>query len=101
MVTSIPPKYTLVRDEALLRQAELNLSYTNIVSPADGVVGNRRLRAGQYVQAGTLLMAVVPTAPSYIIANYKETQLTNVSKYPPAKPGALGCEPLKAAGGVE
>ena len=84
MVTSIPPKYTLVRDEALLRQAELNLSYTNIVSPADGVVGNRTLRVGQYVQAGTQLMAVVPTAAAYIIANYKETQLTNVRPGQPA-----------------
>src|SRR5262249_43687121 len=69
---------TLAHDEALLRQAELNLSYTSIVSPADGVVGNRTLRVGQYVQAGTALMAVVPTAAVYIIANYKETQLTNV-----------------------
>ena len=75
---------TLVRDEALLRQAELNLSYTNIVSPADGVVGNRTLRVGQYVQAGTQLMAVVPTAAAYIIANYKETQLTNVRPGQPA-----------------
>ena len=75
---------TLVRDEALLRQAELNLSYTNIVSPADGVVGNRTLRVGQYVQAGTQLMAVVPTAAGYIIANYKETQLTNVRPGQPA-----------------
>jgi len=75
---------TLVRDEALLRQAELNLSYTNIASPADGVVGNRTLRVGQYVQAGTQLMAVVPTAAAYIIANYKETQLTNVRPGQPA-----------------
>ena len=39
-----------------------NLSYTTIVSPIDGVVGNRTLRVGQYVQAGTQLMAVVPAA---------------------------------------
>lgn len=55
---------TLARGEALLRQAELNLSYTSIASPVDGVVGNRTLRVGQYVQAGTQLMAVVPTAAS-------------------------------------
>ena len=69
---------TVARDEALLRQAELNLSYTTIVSPADGVVGNRTLRVGQYVQGGTQLMAVVPVAAAYIIANYKETQLAAV-----------------------
>ena len=65
-------------DEAVERQAELNLSYTNIASPVDGVVGARTLRVGQYVQAGTQLMAVVPVAASYVIANYKETQLADV-----------------------
>ena len=68
----------LARAEAAQHQAELNLSYTTIVSPIDGVIGNRTLRIGQYVQAGTQLMAVVPTQAAYVIANYKETQLTNV-----------------------
>ena len=63
---------------AVRAQAELNLSYTTIVSPTDGVVGNRTLRVGQYVQAGTQLMAVVPADSAYIVANYKETQLTHV-----------------------
>jgi membrane fusion protein, multidrug efflux system len=44
----------------------------------DGGVGNRTLRVGQYVQAGTQLMAIVPTDSTYIVANYKETQLTDV-----------------------
>ena len=69
---------TLARAQAAQTQAELNLSYTTIVSPVDGVVGNRTLRVGQYVQAGTQLMAIVPTAAAYIVANYKETQLANV-----------------------
>jgi membrane fusion protein (multidrug efflux system) len=69
---------TVARDEALRSQAEFNLSYTAIVSPVDGIVGNRTLRVGQYVQAGTQLMAVVPLAAAYIVANYKETQLTDV-----------------------
>ena len=69
---------TLAHDEAVQRQAELNLSYTTIVAPIDGVVGNRTLRVGQYVQAGTQLMAVVPIHEVYIVANYKETQLTHV-----------------------
>jgi len=69
---------TRARDEALQHQAELNLSYTTIVSPVDGVVGARTLRVGQYVQAGTQLMAVVPVAAAYIVANYKETQLADV-----------------------
>jgi len=66
------------RANALQRQAELNLSYTSIVAPIDGVVGNRTLRAGQFVQAGTQLMSLVPASGAYVIANFKETQLTEV-----------------------
>ena len=68
----------LARAEALQRQAELNLGYTTITAPIDGVVGNRTLRVGQYVQAGTQLMSVVPADGAYVVANYKETQLTDV-----------------------
>src|ERR1700761_6208430 len=66
------------RANALQQQAELNLSYTTIIAPIDGVVGNRSLRAGQYVQAGTQLMSLVPATGAYVIANFKETQLTHV-----------------------
>jgi membrane fusion protein, multidrug efflux system len=68
----------LLRAQAAQDQASLNLSYTAIVAPVDGTVGNRSLRVGQFVQAGTLLMAVVPTEASYVVANFKETQLTEV-----------------------
>ena len=60
------------------QQARLNLGYTTITAPVDGTVGARSLRVGQYVQAGTQLMAVVPLDAVYIVANYKETQLTDV-----------------------
>jgi len=69
---------TLAQQQAMLHQAELNVSYTTIVAPVDGTVGARTLRVGQYVQAGTQLMAVVPLQAVYITANYKETQLTGV-----------------------
>jgi membrane fusion protein (multidrug efflux system) len=68
----------LARAQALQHQAELNLGYTTIVAPIDGVVGNRTLRVGQFVQAGTQLMSVVPATGAYVVANYKETQLTYV-----------------------
>lgn len=71
-------KAALAHDAALQHQAELNMSYANVMAPLDGMVGNRTLRVGQYVQAGTQLMTVVPTAAAYVIANYKETQLTDV-----------------------
>ena len=73
----------LAQDQALQRQAELNVGYTNIVAPIDGVVGNRTLRVGQYVQAGTQLMAVVPLASTYVVANFEETQLANIRPHEP------------------
>ena len=72
----------LAHDQAVRDQAVLNLSYTTIVAPVDGVVGNRSLRIGQYVQAGTQLMAVVPVTGVYVVANFKETQLTDVRAGP-------------------
>ena len=63
---------------AVEQQAALNLSYTEITAPVEGTVGARTLRVGQYVQAGTQLMAVVPLDQVYVIANFKETQLTHV-----------------------
>ena len=71
-------KATLAEQQAIEQQAELNLSYTVIRAPVDGTVGVRTLRVGEYVDAGTQLMAVVPLQAVYIIANYKETQLTDV-----------------------
>src|ERR1700686_96284 len=66
---------TLARAQALQSQAQLNLEYTSIVAPIDG---NRTLRTGQFVQAGTQLMSVVPVTGAYVVANFKETQLTDV-----------------------
>jgi membrane fusion protein (multidrug efflux system) len=66
------------RLESVQAQAELNLGYTTITAPIDGTVGARSLRTGQYVQAGTQLMAVVPLQSVYVVANFKETQLANV-----------------------
>jgi membrane fusion protein (multidrug efflux system) len=69
-------KAQLDRSRALAHQAELNLSYTTITAPVDGTVGARSLRLGQFVSAGTQLMAVVPLNATYVVANFKETQLT-------------------------
>jgi membrane fusion protein, multidrug efflux system len=66
------------RASAQQAQAELNLGYTTITAPIDGVAGNRTLRTGQYVQAGTQLMSLVPASGAYVVANFKETQLTHV-----------------------
>lgn len=66
------------RAAAVSRQAELNLSYTQIVAAVDGTVGARTVRVGQYVTSGAQLMALVPLDALYVVANYKETQLTNM-----------------------
>ena len=75
------------RDRSLANrhQAELNLSYTTVTAPVDGTVGARALRVGQFVQAGTALMAVVPLHAVYIVANYKETQLARMRPGQPAE----------------
>jgi len=75
----------LDRARAVAQQAELNLSYTQITAPVDGTVGARSLRVGQYVQAGTQLMAVVPLDQVYVVANFKETQLTYVRNGQPVE----------------
>ena len=75
----------LAHEQGLEEQAQLNLSYTTIVAPVDGVVGNRALRVGQYVQAGTPLMSVVPLMNVYVVANFKETQLTYVRPGQPVR----------------
>lgn len=61
--------------QAKLEQARLNLTYTTVTAPIDGVVGDRSLRVGQFVSAGTGLLTVVPMGRDiYLVANFKETQ---------------------------
>jgi len=73
------------RAAAQLRQAELNLSYTTVTAPIDGIVGARSLRVGEYVQAGTQLLALVPLSDVYVVANFKETQLGQMKNGEPVE----------------
>ena len=73
----------LLGAEAALRTAKLKLSYTRIVAPFDGLVSQRRVQPGDYVNVGSSLISVVPLPNIYVLANYKETQLSRV------KPGQL------------
>ncbi len=75
----------LDRARAMARQAALNLSYAEISAPVDGTVGARSLRVGQFVQAGTQLMAVVPLDAVYVVGNFKETQLTHIRNGQPVE----------------
>src|SRR5262249_54152325 len=69
---------TLKAQQAARDLAEINLGYTRIVSPADGMVSQRQVRPGQYVSVGTQAITVVPLPHLWVIANYKETQMTRV-----------------------
>jgi membrane fusion protein, multidrug efflux system len=68
----------LVELQTALKRAERDLSFTEVKAPFDGVVANRAVEPGQFVQAGTRLMALVPTQSAYIEANFKETQLGSI-----------------------
>jgi membrane fusion protein, multidrug efflux system len=64
--------------QAMLAQAELNLEYTQVKAPIDGVVSQRRVELGQYIQTGQPLMALVPLHNVWVTANFKESQLKNM-----------------------
>jgi membrane fusion protein (multidrug efflux system) len=68
----------LLGAKAALAAARLRLGYTKIVAPFDGVVGERQVQPNDYVNIGSNLINVVPLPSVYVIANYKETQLTRV-----------------------
>ena len=68
----------LAEARALLREAELNLEYTTLTAPVGGRVTRRTVEVGQTVQPGQPLLAVVDVGNVWVIANYKETQLTHV-----------------------
>jgi membrane fusion protein, multidrug efflux system len=65
--------------------ARLNLSYTEIRSPIDGVVGNRSARAGSYATVGAQVLAIVPAHGLWVDANFKESQLAGMRKGQPAE----------------
>jgi membrane fusion protein (multidrug efflux system) len=64
---------------AALELAQIDLGYTRILAPVAGEVSERAVRDGQYVHAGTEVISVVPLDNVWVIANYKETQLTHVA----------------------
>jgi len=66
---------TADRQQTLVDQALLNLSYTKILAPIDGVIGKKNAEPGQQVSPGQQLMAAVPLDNLWVTANFKETQL--------------------------
>jgi membrane fusion protein (multidrug efflux system) len=73
------------RYKAALDQAQLNLDYTTIKAPVDGIAGRRSVQVGQNVQLGQDLMSVVPLREIWVTANFKETQLQYMQSGQPVK----------------
>jgi membrane fusion protein (multidrug efflux system) len=75
------------RKKAQLDQAELNLQYTKVIAPVNGVVSNRTVEIGQNVQPGQEMMKVIPIDDGdlWVTANFKETQLKNIKPGLPAE----------------
>jgi len=63
---------------AEVEQAQLNLSYTTITAPADGIVGRKAIEVGQNISAGQQLMSIVSLDDIWVTANFKETQLKDM-----------------------
>jgi len=70
---------TIAAKQAALNTARINLGYTSIVAPVDGEIGARQAKPGQLVGAGTQLTTLTPLPNVWVIANYKETQLTHMA----------------------
>jgi membrane fusion protein (multidrug efflux system) len=87
--------------EAQVALALDNLAYTRIFSPADGLVGQRQVRPGQFVNVGTQVIAVVPLPNIWVIANFKETQMTNIRASQPARIAVDAFPDLSLTGHVE
>jgi membrane fusion protein (multidrug efflux system) len=68
----------LAAQQANLDLAKLNLGYTSIVAPQDGVIGQRQVKPGQFVPVGGQVTVLSPLPNVWVVANYKETQLTHM-----------------------
>ncbi|MDY0389288.1 MAG: HlyD family secretion protein [Desulfobulbus oligotrophicus] len=71
---------SLTAAQADLETAKINLAYTRIIAPVDGQVSSRKIQVGTLVNPGTQVAALVHEAEPYIIANYKETQLSRMAE---------------------
>lgn len=74
----IQAQAALLQAEAQRDLAKLNLSYTELRAPVDGVVGNRSARAGAYTAIGTQLISIVPAKGLWVDANFKESQISQM-----------------------
>lgn len=74
----------LKRNQASLKDANLNLGYTEVNAPVDGIIGRKQLEVGERVTVGQLLLTLSPRKDLWAIANFKETQLQKMRLGQPA-----------------
>ena len=92
---------TLEQLKTTLAKAERDLSFTTIRAPFEGMIGNRAMQSGDYVQSGQRLASLVPLDDVYVDANFKETQLGDLH---PGQPVSISVDALDGhaiAGTVE
>jgi membrane fusion protein, multidrug efflux system len=70
---------SLAAQRANLQLAQINLGYTRILAPQDGVIAQRQVKPGQFVGVGGQITSLTPLPNVWVIANYKETQLTHMA----------------------
>lgn len=68
----------ILRAEAAVDMARLNLSYTVITAPADGYLGRRTIEQGQLVSPGQTITTLIPDSKKWVVANFKETQMARI-----------------------
>jgi membrane fusion protein (multidrug efflux system) len=89
-------KAQLAAAKASANTAKLNLDDTIVRASIDGRIGDKTAQVGQFVQAGTRLMSVVPVQEVYLVANYKETQVRHmkVGQKATVKVDAIGSQEI-------
>jgi membrane fusion protein (multidrug efflux system) len=92
---------SLQQSQAKAVQAALDLGHAKVTAPFDGVVGDKTVAPGDYMQPGTQIMAIVPLDQVYVTANYKETQITNIFPGQNVTIAVDGYPDLKVTGKVD
>jgi membrane fusion protein (multidrug efflux system) len=94
-------KASLAQSQSRAQQAALDLAHTRITAPFDGTIGAKSVAPGDYLTPGTQIMAVVPLNHVYILANYKESQLTRLAPGQPVTIAVDAYPSLSVTGTVD
>lgn len=91
----------LAEAKAGLALAEIALSETVIRAPVAGVIGNRRVRVGEFIRPGAILLSIVPIESVWVVANFKETQISRMRVGQPAEVSVDGYPNARVRGTID